>query len=52
MYKDILFIYKTTIGNTLFMVFTKVEVVKTLAKERPTIILEVSIGVERPSFIR
>ncbi len=43
---------KTKIGNTLFMVFIEVKVVKTLTEERLPTTLEVDIAVERPSFIR
>jgi hypothetical protein len=43
---------KTKIGNTLFMVFIEVKVVKTLTEERLPTTLEVDIAVERPSLIR
>jgi hypothetical protein len=43
---------EATIRNTLFMVFIEVKVLKTLTKKRPLTTLEVSITIERPSFIR
>jgi hypothetical protein len=43
---------QATIRNTLFVVFIKVEVLKTLTKKRPLITLEINKAIERPSFIR